>query len=133
MVGSLALVISHSLAHPLSLQECFEGGDFITHAAQARDNGMTKDAFSDKLLADIHLIQAFPRELRWFVQDPDDAEFLLAESTLVFDRPREPETHRTDFLSRCFDRKLGAAPSGSTESGEDGDLLPQEPGSVERR
>ena len=119
ILGSLAFAAPSSDAHPLSLQECFEGGDFIAHAAQARDNGMTKDTFSDKLLADIYLIQAFPRELRWFVQDPEDAEFLLAEATTVFDHPRAPEAHRTDFLSRCFDRKLGAdgseAPIGRDE------------------
>ena len=92
-------------AHPLSLQECFEGGDFIAHAAQARDNGVTKAAFNDKLTADIYLIQAFPRELRWFVVDSEDAEFLQIEASLVFDRPQAPESHRADFLSRCFDRQ----------------------------
>jgi len=120
--GSLAVVATPAPAHPLSLQECFEGGDFIAHAAQARDNGMTKTAFNDKLLADIYLIQAFPRELRWFVQDPDDAEFLVAEATQVFDRPQPPEAHRTQFLARCFDRKLGAdgsAPIGRSEGAED--------------
>lgn len=115
-VGCFAAATTPSPAHPLSLQECFEGGDFIAHAAEARDNGITKTAFCDKLVADIYLIQAFPRELRWFVQDPDDGEFLLAEATRVFDRPEPPEAHRTQFLARCFDRKLGingAAPSGS--------------------
>ena len=34
-------------AHVLSLQECLEGGDFIAHAAQARDNGMMKEEFLD--------------------------------------------------------------------------------------
>jgi hypothetical protein len=92
-------------AHPLSLQECFEGGDFIAHAAQARDNGVTKAAFYDKLLADIGLIQAFPRELRWFVVDSEDADFLQAEAALVFDRPQTAESHRAGFLSRCFDRQ----------------------------
>lgn len=107
LVWWLATIATPSPAHPLSLQECFEGGDFIAHAAQARDNGITKAAFSDKLVADIYLIQGFPPELRWFVQDPDDAEFLLAESTRVFDQPKAPEAHRTAFLARCFDRKLG--------------------------
>ena len=121
--GSLAVVATPAPAHPLSLQECFEGGDFIAHAAEARDNGITKAAFCDKLLADIYLIQAFPRELRWFVQDPDDAEFLLDEATRVFDRPEPPEAHRTQFLTRCFDRKLGtdgSAPIGS-DAGPAGD------------
>ena len=119
LLAWLGVVATPSPAHPLSLQECLEGGDFITHAAQARDNGMTKDTFNDKLLGDIYLIQAFPRELRWFVQDPEDAEFLLAEATTVFERPRAPEAHRSDFLSRCFNRKLGTDGSTSPIAGDD--------------
>jgi hypothetical protein len=117
-LGWFVVAATPSPAHPLSLQECFEGGDFIAHAAEARDNGMTKSAFNDRLLADIYLIQAFPRELRWFVQDPDDAEFLVAEAALVFDRPQPPEAHRSQFLSRCFDRKLGTDGSAPNEGGE---------------
>src|SRR5678815_6026886 len=78
-------------AHVLSLEECLEGGDFIAHAAQARDNGSTKAQFVDQLMADVLLIQAFPVQLRWFVHDPDDAEFLHAETTRVFDAPLQPE------------------------------------------
>jgi len=91
-------------AHVLSLQECLEGGDFIAHAAQARDNGSTRSEFLDRLVADILLIQAFPPQLRWFVSDPEDAEFLRAEAALVFDAPVHPEAHRAQFLSRCFER-----------------------------
>ena len=131
MLSWLGIVATPSPAHPLSLQECLEGGDFITHAAQARDNGMTKATFNDKLLGDIYLIQAFPRELRWFVQDPEDAEFLLAEATTVFDRPRAPEAHRTDFLSRCFNRKLGTDGSTSPIAGDDAPAgEPDESGAV---
>jgi hypothetical protein len=104
LFGWAATVVVPSAGHPLSLQECFEGGDFIAHAAEARDNGMTKGEFVDRLVADVYLIQAFPPELRWFVVDPDDAEFLEFEASRVFDSPRPPETHRADFLSRCFDR-----------------------------
>jgi hypothetical protein len=129
VLGCLTLAALPLAAHPLSLQECFEGGDFIAHAAQARDNGMTKAAFNDKLLADFYLIQAFPPELRWFVQDPEDAEFLLFEATTVFDEPRPPEAHRTEFLSRCFDRKLGAGPSIPSEPGPTPGLWPAEPDS----
>ena len=96
-------------AHAPSLQECFEGGDFVAHAAQARDNGMTKAAFIDKLMADIRLIQTFPPALRWFVADTEDAEFLHAESMRVFDAPQEPETHRAQFLKHCFDRSARLA------------------------
>ena len=89
-------------AHVLSSK--LEGGDFIAHAAEARDNGSTKAEFLDRLVADILLIQAFPVQLRWFVYDPDDAEFLHAEAARVFDSPLHPEVHRAQFLSRCFER-----------------------------
>ena len=91
-------------AHAPSLQECLEAGDFIANAAHSRDNGITKVAFLERLVGDIRVIQAFPPQLRWFVFDPDDAEFLHAESSSVFDDPRAPEVHRAQFLSRCFDR-----------------------------
>jgi hypothetical protein len=89
--------------HARTLEECLEGGDFIAHAAQARDNGMTKAEFLGRLVDDIRLIQAFPPQLRWFVVDPEDAEFLHGEATKVFDTPLKPEAHRAQFLSRCFD------------------------------
>jgi hypothetical protein len=88
--------------HQRTLEECLEGGDFIANAARARDNGITKAEFLNRLLDDIQLIQAFPPQLRWFVVDPDDAELLHDEATKVFDTPRRPEAHRTQFLSRCF-------------------------------
>jgi hypothetical protein len=106
-IGLLGLTLgvgSNVAAHALSMQECFEGGDFIAHAAQARDNGATRTAFLDTLTADISLIRAFPAELRWFVADVDDAEFLSAEASEVFDNPQVPEAHRAQFLSRCFAR-----------------------------
>ena len=133
LLGWLAVAAAPAQAHALSLQECFEGGDFIAHAAQARDNGMTKRAFNDKLLADIYLIQAFPPELRWFVQDPDDAEFLVMEATLVFDWPQVPESHRTEFLSRCFDRKLGTGNAIPIRPDEDPSLPGPPPDSEYQR
>jgi len=104
IIGLAATSSPPTMGHAPSLQECFEGGDFIANAAQARDNGIPKSAFIDRLVADIYAIQAFPPELRWFVVDPQDAEFLIAEASQVFDRPLPPEAHRADFLSRCFDR-----------------------------
>ena len=103
LFGMVLTFASPLAAHELSMQECFEGGDFIANAAMSRDNGIAKDEFVDRLVGDIRVIQAFPRELRWFVADPEDAEFLHAEATLVFDRPQRPESHRAQFLSRCFD------------------------------
>ena len=89
--------------HPRTLEECLEGGDFIANAAFSRDNGMTREAFLGRLVDDIRLIQAFPPELRWFVVDPDDAQFLHEEASKVFDAPLRPEAHRAQFLSRCFE------------------------------
>ena len=106
-LGLVALVTGVAYpvaAHPLSPQECFEGGDFIAHAAQSRDNGMTREVFLGKLVDDVRLIQTFPPSLRWFVVDPEDAEFLHAESSRVFDVAQPPETHRAQFLAHCFDR-----------------------------
>ena len=93
-----------ALGHQRTLEECLEGGDFIANAAHSRDNGMTKAEFLGRLLDDIRLIQAFPPQLRWFVVDPEDAEFLAAEATKVFDAPARPDAHRAQFLSRCFAR-----------------------------
>jgi len=104
IVALAAITSVPSMGHAPSLQECFEGGDFIANAAHARDNGVPKTAFIDRLVADVYAIQAFPPELRWFVVDPQDAEFLVTEASQVFDRPLPPEAHRADFLSRCFDR-----------------------------
>jgi hypothetical protein len=104
---ALLLALSASLrvsAHTPSPQECLEGGDFIAHAAESRDHGMARAEFLDKLVADIYLIQAFPPSLRWFVVDPDDAEFLRDEAARVFDTPFPPEAHRGQFLARCFER-----------------------------
>jgi hypothetical protein len=104
LLGLTLAVVPGVDGHPLSMQECFEGGDFIAHAAQARDNGATRKAFLDTLTADIRLIRIYPPELRWFVADGDDAEFLTTEASEVFDSPQLPEAHRAQFLSHCFAR-----------------------------
>ena len=91
-------------AHDLTLDECLEGSDFIMHAAMSRENGMTREAFLDRMASDIHLIQAFPPELRWFVQDQDDEELLTSAARLVFDSPREPQSHQSEFLAACSAR-----------------------------
>ena len=99
--GSLPYVAA---AHDLTLDECLEGSDFIMHAAMSRENGMTREAFLDRMESDIHLIQVFPPELRWFVQDQDDAELLTSAARLVFDSPREPQSHQSEFLAACTAR-----------------------------
>jgi hypothetical protein len=109
LIGSAMVAANDAAAHGFTLQECFEGGDFIVNAAKGRDNGIRKDVFLDKLVADVALIQAFPPQLRWFVADPTDAEFLYEESARVFDEPQPPEQHRAQFLDRCFNRMAPAS------------------------
>lgn len=89
-------------AHSLSLEECREGGEFIRHAAMSRDAGITRQFFMDRLEQDIALIQAFPPELRWFVQDDYDARLLSAAAASVFDSPGSPEQHEARFVSDCI-------------------------------
>src|SRR5262245_20389256 len=93
-----------TVAHELTLAECAEGSDFIMHAAMSRQNGMTREAFLERMESDIRLIQAFPPHLRWFVQDEDDEELLTSAARLVFDSPREPESHQSEFLAACAAR-----------------------------
>jgi len=93
-----------AMAHDLTLDECLEGSDFIMHAAMSRENGITREAFLERMESDIHLIQAFPPELRWFVQDEDDADLLTSAARLVFDSPREPHSHQSEFLAACTAR-----------------------------
>jgi hypothetical protein len=87
-----------------TLTECLEGADFIANAARARDNGVTRARFMAQLAADLVTIRAFPAELRWFVKDPDDEQFLATAARRVFDDPATPVDHRSDFLRACFDR-----------------------------
>lgn len=91
-------------AHELTLNECLEGSDFIKHAAQSRDYGMTREAFLTRMEGDIRAIQSFPPHLRWFIQDADDEALLTQAAQLVFDAPREPESHQSDFLVVCVER-----------------------------
>jgi hypothetical protein len=84
--------------------ECLEGADFITNAAIARDNGISRRVFVERLEEDLTLIHAFPVELRWFAKDEDDERFLHASVEVVFDAPASPEDHRARFLLACFER-----------------------------
>lgn len=91
-------------ASTLSVADCFEGSDFIANAALARDNGMPRNAFLDRLEEDFQLIQAFPPALRWFAKDEEDEHFLSQFAREVFDAPDAPEGHRARFLAACFAR-----------------------------
>ena len=84
--------------------ECAEGAEFIGNAAQARENGMSKDAFIDRMESDFEMIRVFPNELRWFAHDQDDESFLLDAARDVFDRPRAPQLHRASFFRACIGR-----------------------------
>jgi hypothetical protein len=90
-----------ALAHKPTVKECLEAGDFINNAALSRDGGTTREFFLDRLQQDYVMLRAFRPELRWFVLDADDEEFLQTEVKLVFDAPVAGAQHRSDFLERC--------------------------------
>ena len=90
------------LAHPLTLAECNEGGEFIRNAALARDNGVTREFFVNKLAEDLIMIQSFPPHLRWFVQDSGDEKLLSEAVYKVFDEPMKAEEHEAAFINACM-------------------------------
>jgi hypothetical protein len=94
-----------------SMDECFEGSDFISNAALSRDAGMPANAFLDRMEEDFVLIRAFPNELRWFVHDADDESFLLREAREVFDHPSPAYDHRRAFLEACVERMAAPEPT----------------------
>jgi hypothetical protein len=104
-------------AHDLTLDECLEGSDFIMHAAMSRENGMTREAFLGRMESDIRAIQQFPPQLRWFVQDQDDEDLLTQAARLVFDSPREPQSHQSEFLAACSAR-VGSSTDARADSSE---------------
>ncbi|MEO5764400.1 MAG: hypothetical protein ABIR52_03745 [Casimicrobiaceae bacterium] len=87
-----------------TLAECLEGSDFIANAAIARDNGVVRVSFVERLEADLSLIRAFPPALRWFVKDGEDERFLHGQVERVFDAPALPADHREAFLRACLRR-----------------------------
>lgn len=97
----LACGAGSSFAHAPSARECREAGEFIYHAAQARDAGMTREKFLGKLHEDLFAIRAFPRQLRWFAQDADDEALLVTAAERVFDAPQSDAAHRRAFEARC--------------------------------
>jgi hypothetical protein len=105
----LMLAPAGAAAHQPSPKECVEGGDFIKNAALARDRGMPEESFIGKIQEDIEVIRAFPPHMRWFVQDDEAAEFLLAAATEVFRKPRPASRHQADFIRACL-RKVPSKP-----------------------
>jgi hypothetical protein len=102
--AALALFAAGALAQAHSASECREGGDFIRNAALARDAGASREFFIGKLEDDFAAVRAFPPELRWFVHNAADEDFLRAEVYAVFDEPHASERHRDAFLERCARR-----------------------------
>src|SRR5215213_4386283 len=76
-----------ALASVPSVEECLEGSDFIANAARARDNGVPRERFLERLDADFYAIRAFPPALRWFARDGDDEAFLRNAAVTVFAQP----------------------------------------------
>ncbi|HTT40702.1 MAG TPA: hypothetical protein VMH32_23845 [Burkholderiales bacterium] len=113
-------------AHELTMEECREGSEFIKHAAMSRDNGITRDDFMGRMQADIAAIQQFPPQLRWFVQDEDDAALLTRAAERVFDTPRDPEVHESDFLQACTTHVASSSAQAPAPPAPDADaqLLP---------
>ena len=99
LIGMWAI---QAIAHPLTMAECTEGGEFIRNAALARDNGMTREIFVDKLTEDLVMIQSFPPQLRWFVQDSGDEKLLSDAVFKVFDEPMTAEQHESSFIGACI-------------------------------
>jgi len=114
IMGGLALPAG---AHELTMSECLEGSDFIKNAALSRDYGISRDDFLGRMQSDLEAIQAFPPELRWFVQDQDDETLLVGFAQRVFDAPQAPESHQSDFLAACVQRR--AMQSGGAVRAED--------------
>jgi len=104
-------------AHDLSADECREGAEFIEHAAMSRDYGLSREDFLRRLQEDIQAIQAFPAALRWFVQDAADEELLVSAAQRVFDVPRAPEDHRSEFVQACVAR-LTVTPNADARADE---------------
>ena len=105
----LVAVVATGLAlpagsHDLTFNECVEGSDFIMHAAQSRDYGLSREEFISRMQGDLLAIQSVPPELRWFVQDEEDEALLVAHAERVFDEPQAPHVHQADFLDSCAAR-----------------------------
>ncbi|MEQ1881895.1 MAG: hypothetical protein ABL878_13085 [Burkholderiales bacterium] len=102
MLILISLCGATSAAHAIAPGECSEGGEFIRNAALARDAGITRQFFVDKMIEDLIVIRAYPPALRWFVQDEFDEKFLSDQVFKVFDEPVEAEEHEAFFISECL-------------------------------
>ncbi len=107
-VAATALIVSlNAGAHPLSREECAEGSDFIKNAAISRQNGMDGMdgmTFLARTIEDLAAIKSFPPELRWFVQDQHDEDYLLKAVAEIFSNPQDPQVHQRYFFGECLTR-----------------------------
>src|SRR5437867_5979192 len=104
VIATCCVLVAPIYASRPTMDECFEGSDFISNAALSRDAGIAAGAFLERMELDFVAIRDLPRELRWFAHDSDDEAFLLEAVREVFERPASPYTHRSDFLYACLDR-----------------------------
>src|SRR5262245_49824681 len=99
---ALLLVSLGASAHTRSKLECAQLKVFIQVHAYSRDRGaMTRQTSLEILTSDLELIKAFPEQPRWFVEDEDDARFIVREVARVFDDPLEPEIQGAAAEERC--------------------------------
>jgi len=113
---AVALVAAgHAYVAHLSMQDCVEGSDFVANAARARDNGMSREAFIERLEADLAAIRSLPPALRWYVRGEDDERLLRESVRRVYERPLPPERHRNAFLVHCLDHVDVGATTKSEE------------------
>jgi hypothetical protein len=81
--------------------ECREGGEFIRNAAISRDNGLSRDAFLNHLIADLSMIRSLPEGVRWFARDEADESLLVRHAERVYDQYTPPKNSEEAFLAEC--------------------------------
>jgi hypothetical protein len=90
-----------ALASKHTSAECREGGEFIRNAAISRDNGLLKDAFLDRLIADLSMIRGLPDGMRWFARDEADESLLIRYAERIYDYRMSAKNNEDAFLAEC--------------------------------
>ena len=103
--------VSIAAARDRTRDECVEGSEFVEHAAQSREAGLSREYFLDKVRSDLEAIRIYPPELRWFAQSPEDEQLLTQAVESVFDRPADPADHGRRFLEQCLAAGISVAPA----------------------